>query len=322
MRLCRLVFSLILPLVSLGCLNLPSHTYRHAPLPLSEKLAQEISYQPLTCRPLLEYPCYGKHQFKHIELEVSTFNGANKVLDLEYYRPPVTEAVPVIVVLPISAGEHYSLERFLSHYIVRCGFAAVIVHRERERNPTTADAINALLRQSVLDNRQVIDWIETRPELNPRKIGVLGTSMGSIKGALLCAVEPRVRASVLALTGGDLPYIISYSTDGTLTHCGVSLKRKTYLKEHHLSLAEFKRGLEGIEWDPKLLGPYVDPKKCMLILGACDTVVPFKKGLELRAAMGYPETEVVLSGHYTSLFYMLNIRAQAFEFFAKRFNED
>ena len=57
----------------------------------------------------------------------------------------------------------------------------------------------------------------------------------------------------------------------------------------------------------------------LLILAACDTIVPFKKGWELRRGMGKPETVVVLSGHYTALLYLLYIRSTAFEFFQSHF---
>jgi hypothetical protein len=85
---------------------------------------------------------------------------------------------------------------------------------------------------------------------------------------------------------------------------------------------EFRRILEqAVVCDPKKLAPYVDPKKVLLVLAACDTAVPFKKGDELRRAMGKPETVIVMSGHYSALFYILHIQHSALNFFHKRFEK-
>jgi len=162
----------------------------------------------------------------------------------------------------------------------------------------------------------VIDWIETRPELDRTRIGLLGTSMGAIKGALFMPTDSRVKAATLGLVGEDLPYILAYSTEGAWRGGGIVRLRKAYLREHHLSREQFQKELEEtITYDPKYLAPSVDPRKILLILAACDTIVPFKKGRELRRDMGKPETAVVLSGHYTALFYLLYIRATALKFF-------
>src|SRR5439155_13084381 len=113
--------------------------------------------------------------------------------ELEYYLPPKPsrEAMPVIIILPVSAGAHYPLERHFARYFTRRGFAAVIVHRESGPDPKTAQQINGLLKQSVADNALVIDWLQTRPEIDATRLGVLGTSMGAIKGSLFVAVDPR-----------------------------------------------------------------------------------------------------------------------------------
>ena len=84
---------------------------------------------------------------------------------------------------------------------------------------------------------------------------------------------------------------------------------------------EFRSILEkSVVWDPKKLGPSVDPNKVLLVLAACDTAVPYKKGGdELRKAMGKPETVVVMSGHYSALLYIFHIQHSALNFFNKRF---
>ncbi len=48
---------------------------------------------------------------------------------------------------------------------------------------------------------RTVDYLETRDDLNPDKIGFYGLSLGATAGAVMTAVEKRFKASVL-LSGG------------------------------------------------------------------------------------------------------------------------
>src|SRR2546428_5803 len=91
------------------------------------------------------------------------------------------------------------------------------------RNVSDKAAIYILLRQSVLDEKRVLDWIETRSEFDSKRIASLGTSMGAIKNALLVATDSRIKAAVLVLGGQDLANILAYTKDGAV-RAGLSHK--------------------------------------------------------------------------------------------------
>ena len=55
----------------------------------------------------------------------------------------------------------------------------------------------------VKDASRAIDYVETRPDLDHDKIGFYGYSWGAEMGAIIPAVEPRIKVSVLALGGLD-----------------------------------------------------------------------------------------------------------------------
>jgi pimeloyl-ACP methyl ester carboxylesterase len=55
----------------------------------------------------------------------------------------------------------------------------------------------------VTDIMQAVSYLAQRPDVDPKRIGVMGFSMGSFISALACAVETRVHACVL-VGGGDL----------------------------------------------------------------------------------------------------------------------
>jgi len=51
----------------------------------------------------------------------------------------------------------------------------------------------------------------------------------------------------------------------------------------------------------------------------CDTIVPFKCGLELRNALGKPETYIIPTGHISAYFIKGYIQRKALEFFERKF---
>jgi cephalosporin-C deacetylase-like acetyl esterase len=53
--------------------------------------------------------------------------------------------------------------------------------------------------QSVVDLRRGIDYLLTRPDIDPERIAVFGGSLGGWIGSILSAVEPRIRTTILSV---------------------------------------------------------------------------------------------------------------------------
>jgi len=305
-------------LMGTGCCHLPcAHSAAHQKnAPASLRVAyDQVKVTDFVCeaKPQSPKPGCTVQRLELTSAAPSAPGQTNHPLVLDYFLPCGPGKHPVLVILPMLGGS-YPIEKYFAAYFGKRGFASIIVHREKIRREAECEAIDALLRQSVLDNRLAIDWIETRPELDAQRIGVFGISMGGIKGALLTPLEPRVRAATLGLAGGDLPYVLTYSTEH-----GIAKKREELLRQEHMTLSELHEKLkECVHCDPNTVAGLVDPKKVLLILGACDTVVPINKGLELRRKMGKPETIVVPSGHYSAILFVPYIEHQCYKFFKKK----
>lgn len=57
---------------------------------------------------------------------------------------------------------------------------------------------------NVVDFRRTVDYLETRPEVDPTRLAYVGSSMGGMLGAVFSAVEPRIKAVVLRCSGSRL----------------------------------------------------------------------------------------------------------------------
>jgi cephalosporin-C deacetylase-like acetyl esterase len=61
-----------------------------------------------------------------------------------------------------------------------------------------------IISQTVFDLRRAVDFIETREELDAKRIGYYGISLGGITGTVFCGVESRVKVPIVALAGGQM----------------------------------------------------------------------------------------------------------------------
>jgi len=285
------------------------------PAPLSPALEQEYSYPAYT-------GSYDERVLGEEEtfiIKRITFPSTRNLIPagpiaIDYYDTRDGEKHPVIMVLPILGGNN-AIARIFAAYFADNGYAAVIVHRQREyKKITQLHRVDRVLRQIVLDHRQVLDWIATRKELDAKRTGVFGVSMGGIKAALVSALDKRVSASVLALAGGDLAYILTHSTER-----GVKKRRLKYMEANKLTLDQFYHELETtIACDPMKYAGHINAARSMMILALFDRAVPFQKGRELKEKIGNPETIYLVSGHYSAILYLYYVRRAALDFFRKK----
>lgn len=283
--------------------------------PLPEPLANLLRHERLAGFTVQETLLRANSPILTREVTITAANNSVPPVKIEYYAPTEATASPVILVLPMAGGVS-SVERHFARAFVSRGWAAVILHRPKQDwNDGGLEALNEFLRQRVLQARLALDWVETRAELDARRVGVFGVSLGGIQGVLLSAADTRVTASVLGLVGGDLPYILAYSAEP-----GVKRLRATWLKRHHATRKELQQQLQdALTLDPNAFAPHVDPASVLLVLALCDRVVPFQKGWELRERMGKPETLLLPTGHYSAALYTPCIRGVSVRFFARRF---
>ncbi|WP_084069377.1 alpha/beta hydrolase family protein [Desulfocicer vacuolatum] len=300
-----------------SCAHVPLDSHYNGPYNIPDSIKAQYAYAPYrgSCDEVLLHENQD-YSIKQIKL-TSTKNIIPSAghITMDYYAIKGPGKKPLVMVLPILGGSNNVAELFAG-WFAKNGMAALIVHRHKAyKKIKEVDSMDTVLRQIVFDHMQVLDWIETRKELDLSNIGVFGVSMGGIKAALVSSLDRRIKASVFVLAGGDIPYILRHSTDK-----GVQKKRERYLQKNRLSEEQFYIGLKkNITCDPLHYAHYINAENSLMVLAVFDRVVPFSKGLQLREKMGKPETIYLLGGHYSSIIYVPYIQYKALSFFRRKF---
>lgn len=138
----------------------------------------------------------------------------NNTVHAEYYRPQGPGPFPGVIVLDITGGDQ-SLSRSIATHLAQHRIAALFVQMAYygPRRPPgsklrllSANVHHTLqaVRQTVLDLRRAAAWMASRPELDAKRLGILGTSLGSFVAALTAEMEPRLGRVAVLLGGGGL----------------------------------------------------------------------------------------------------------------------
>jgi dienelactone hydrolase len=145
---------------------------------------------------------------------VQTKYPENNTVHAEYWIPKGKGPFPGVILLDILDGSMV-VSHGIATILTANGIAALCVQLPYygPRHPTgekvrlvSADIDQTLagIRQAVLDNRCATAWLASRPEIDPKKLGIHGTSLGSFMAALTAAAEPRLKKVSLMLGGGGL----------------------------------------------------------------------------------------------------------------------
>ena len=237
----------------------------------------------------------------------------------ELYLPEGAGPFPLICLTPILGRlvflKDLFFEKRFAQFFASRGFAAALIDRPIfEFNPYQGlRQIQNYLEESVQRNKKVLDVLVHRIDIDPEKIGSFGMSFGAVVNSLWAAMDPRLRAHVLALAGGNIPEIILTSRDPLM---------RNYLK----AIIESRDGTEDLEidlqnsilWDPLNVCPSISRENIFLLLGIFDRVIRFRYGLDLWKAMGKPKTYFLPLGHYGTILAVPFLKGRVLKFFRQK----
>ncbi|HVL14038.1 MAG TPA: hypothetical protein VM529_15825 [Gemmata sp.] len=174
--------------------------------------AREVAYK-LTLR----------HDLKHTGVRVydltfpspvTTDVPENNTVHCELFLPAGEGPYPAAIVLDILQGNAV-IARGQCMWMAQHGVAGMVVYMahygpRRPANSKTrllsTDVFKSIdgVRQTVLDCRCAAAWLASRPEFDRDRIGLAGTSLGSLVGAVVSANEPLIKNVCLMLPAGGL----------------------------------------------------------------------------------------------------------------------
>ena len=227
---------------------------------------------------------------------VETPFGPNNTVHAEYFKPTgatPADRKPAAVVFDILDGAGV-VSRGQAVWLASQGVPALCVtlpyygprrptveqaggQKVRFLSPDIAGSV-ANVRQGVLDGRRAARWLATRPEVDPRHLAVVGTSLGSFVGALVAASEPAVTTACLLLGGGGLVESFAADPRAATVLAGLAL--------FGITPDTLKPVLAPV--DPLTYADHLKAKRLLLIGASRDDVVPPAALRRLWRATGEP----------------------------------
>lgn len=231
-------------------------------------------------------------------------------LTVRVWRPEGEGPFPAVLLLPGIWGDRV-ISGFARELVER-GFVCLQFSSQRylaglRTSPARLDTLAELIRLQVLEAARLVDWLSRLPSVDPKRIGVLGISLGAIVGTLLTEADDRVAAAAYLLGGGNLAEIIA-SPQGYVK----GRIRRRIMIENGYDEEEFKKeaivALRPI--DPLTYAGRLDSRRILMVNARFDRVIPYSTARELWEALGEPDWIVLPAGHYTASFFDRYVRGR------------
>lgn len=240
----------------------------------------------------------------------------NNVVPAEFYLPKDRALkIPAAIVLDIMAGNSV-VPRGLARGMASQGVAALYMpmayyNARRPRNGAhmrffEADAARAVdpPKQTVMDIRRAKAILASRAEIDPRRIGITGVSLGGIMTSMAAGVDGDFYRVVPILAGGDLAAMIFHAPETRRI-------RQSFL-DNGIDQAELEQVFAPIE--PLHFASRIDPRRCLMINASGDEIIPKRCTMDLWRAAGNPTLLWLPSGHYSAGWFLPTIRQTAIAF--------
>jgi len=130
-----------------------------------------------------------------------------------------------------------------------------------------------------------LDWLSVRSDVDPKRLGVFGFSMGGYIVAQVAPTEPRVRAVALAGTPTDVAAQSAWQFGSY-----------GFLSRLPARWALERGGLGLNEPQPREAVAAISPRPVLIVAGTSDHTVPIAMGHELHAAAREPKELFVVEG--------------------------
>jgi len=207
-----------------------------------------------------------------------------------------TSPYPCLIIMHGYGGDKNGLQMLAPAFAAR-GIATFAIDAEYhgDRKQPGSDILGAYiyrnrdaLRQTVIDLRRAIDFLQSRREIDAKRIGYIGLSMGGILGGILAGVDERVQAPILIVAGGDWGYLFAKSQHPAAAQLR---QKQPELFNNPQKVNEVLGPVDPVNWVGR-----ISPRPLLMINGKDDQIVPKECTERLFAAAKQPKEIVWLEG--------------------------
>jgi hypothetical protein len=241
--------------------------------------------------------------------------------DLLLQYPKADHPLPVVIIVPTIQGTQEYLEPRIAYSLCQAGFASIIADVNDFRQPKQYPAWGAediTNRKAILALETVVDFAQGIPQFDKNKIGAIGLSLGGITTSMWTSLDPRLKATVIVVGGGNLPFILSHSDEPNV----VELRDRRMAAGDLKSIDDYDSVLRSnIKLDPFYFAPLANRHRILMVMAESDMKVPYAAQLEQFNAFGQPQSITFMGGHVLTIleviyFYMGDVET----FLAEKFN--
>ncbi len=238
-----------------------------------------------------------------------------------FYLPRTDGASPrpAILVLPVLQDRFSLASGTLARYFASQGFAALEVRSGTsflDRVRVTPNGPGAtweeVVAQMIVDGRRGLDWLCARPEVDGRRLGIVGVSHGAIIGPCVLGADSRLAAGVFCMGGAGEAMIVARSRERSVRRF-----RERIMQVHGLTDPEDLLRLPQAQvsrTEPMRYAAAVDPHAVLLFKTRLDRAVVPEAQDKLWEALGRPRRVTLPFGHigFGLAFYYVAQRAAKF----------
>lgn len=306
----RLVIVAVYMLMSSRLSAAEPRAFRFEPVGDQVNVPERYRLQPRA----IDYELNLKHRLPATGVEIHRLTFAspvtsphteNNTVHAEYYRPAGDGPFPAVIVLDITGGDQ-TLSRAIATFLAQNKIAGLFVQMAYygPRRPTagkvrllSTDVPRTIagVTQTVLDCRCAAAWLTSRPEVDAKRVGILGTSLGSFVAALTAEMEPRLTRTALLLGGGGL-------VDAFYDHPQAKPYRQIYE-----TLGGTKDAVKAViaPVDPLTCAANLRGRNVLMFCASRDEIVPPSAAKALWEAAGQPKIVWYDTTHYGAALYIL-----------------
>lgn len=273
-----------------------------------------FAYEPVKSGVLLEeLPAVGDYPYQKFHLELLA---PEKRIEATYYRSTVAGKRGLIIILPLY-GKHELPAVFVTASLLIGNpyrdFNILYLKEHEGDDPldldgfvsvsTEEDMFSALrdsrvrFRRAVVGIRRLIDWAENEPDIDARRIGLVGLSTSALVVSVAMGVDERIAAGVVFMGGGNLYEMFAYAEEPR-----IKMIRENVMRDSGKTADELRDLFKPFFWgiEPVRYAANIDPSRVLFMDAKFDEYIPESGREAFWHAAGKPERITYFHGHHTS----------------------